>query len=84
MSALVASAFRALGTGPSRHELALVADALRDSSDQQALELLNAAAENREAFHRLAYVADAAGSSGFVALDLLVVLTAGADALTRS
>jgi hypothetical protein len=41
MSALLLSAFKALGPGPTRREIATVASALRESGDEDVGRLLN-------------------------------------------
>jgi len=41
VSALLLNAFRALGSGPSRREIALVAKALRESGDVEVGPLLD-------------------------------------------
>ena len=77
MSELLEGAFRALGPGPTRRELELVADVLRESGDREALDML---AGDPEA---VAQLADANGSHGLVALDLQVVVGHGIDGLVR-
>ena len=47
MSALLLNAFRVLGSGPSRREIALVAKALRESGDVEVGALLDYA-NNRD------------------------------------
>jgi hypothetical protein len=61
-----------LGRGSTWRELELVADALR--SDAEACGTVCAAADSMTAWKALADDAEAAGSSGFVALDLMVEL----------
>jgi hypothetical protein len=69
VSSLLFNAFRALGRGPVRREVALVAKALRDSGDEEVGPLLDY--ENRpELWDRCEEMADEAGAFGFVALDL--------------
>jgi hypothetical protein len=70
VSTLLERAFKALGPAPSQREVELVAQALRDSEDEEALAALEAAWGNREASDALTELALASGSSGFVALDL--------------
>ena len=72
MSDLIAKAFDALGEAPTSRELDLVAAALEDEHDAFLL-----AANDRAAFAGLAEVALEHGSSGFVALDLVTVITTG-------
>jgi hypothetical protein len=67
VSDLVLMAFRALGDGPTWRELELVADAIRESGDAQALALF----EGWDTFDALVAVAEEAGAGGLVALDLL-------------
>lgn len=71
MSALLFNAFRALGPGPTRPEVALVAKALRESGDVAVGPLLDF--ENHpELWDRCSEMADEAGAYGFVQLDLAV------------
>ena len=67
MSDLVLAAFQALGNGATQHELELVATAIRDSGDEQALALF----QGWDTFDALVAVAGEAGVAGLVALDLL-------------
>jgi hypothetical protein len=76
VSELLARAFAALGEGPTRRELELVADALREADDEETW----AALEDPDAVAQIAY---ANNSHGLVALDLRVVLAYGIDELTR-
>jgi hypothetical protein len=69
MSALLLSAFKALGPGPTRREIATVASALRESGDEGVGRLLNDE-ENPQEWDRCCAIADEAGAYGFVALDL--------------
>ena len=69
MSALLLNAFKVLGSGPSRREIALVAKALRESGDVEVGPLLDYA-NNRDLWERCIALADEAGAYGFVALDL--------------
>jgi hypothetical protein len=71
VSALLFNAFRALGPGAPRREIATVARALRESGDQEVGPLLNYE-ENPELWDRSCAIADDAGAFGFVALDLAV------------
>jgi hypothetical protein len=70
VSELVFAAFKALGMGPSRRELGLVATAIRDSGDEEALALWGDYCG--PGYRRLVELAEEAGSSGLVALDLYV------------
>jgi hypothetical protein len=72
MSELIAKAFEALREGPTSRELDLVAAALKDEHNAFWL-----AANDRAAFAALVEVALEHGSSGFVALDLVTVITTG-------
>ena len=72
MSELIAQAFEAFGGGATSRELDLVAAALEDEHDAFWL-----AANDRAAFAALTQVALEHGSSGFVALDLVTVITTG-------
>jgi hypothetical protein len=76
MSELIGKAFEALGEGPTSRELDLVAAALEDEHDAFWL-----AANDRAAFAALTQVALEHGSSGFVALDLVTVITTGESRL---
>jgi hypothetical protein len=79
MSELLARAFGALGPGPSWRELELVGDAVRQSGDEDAL-----AALNLDEFDALSATAVAAGSNGYVALELVTeVADPGAHAALR-
>jgi hypothetical protein len=72
VSELVFAAFRALGTGPSKREVALVARALRESGDAKAIAMFEAAAADmRAGFDALAQIAEKAGAGPLTALDLL-------------
>jgi hypothetical protein len=70
VSELLERAFQALGPGPSQREVVLVAQAIHDSEDQDAISALEATLDDDEAWHALVNLAQASGSSGFVALDL--------------
>jgi hypothetical protein len=84
VSEVLGRAFLALGRGPTNAELALVAETLARSGDEQAIAVLDAASYgDREAFDALDALATANGSSAFVALDLAVVWGSGVEALTR-
>ena len=72
MSALLFNAFRALGPGPTRREVAQVAGALRESGDGEEVWRLLNYEENPGDWDRCCEIADEAGASGFVALDLAV------------
>jgi hypothetical protein len=77
---LVVAAFEALGPGPTRRELALVARVLRESGDEETVALF-AEPFSEGVSSRLAELAEQAGASGFVALDLYVeVVNPGAIA----
>jgi hypothetical protein len=80
---LLGRAFAALGAGPTRRELALVADALRASGDEKALAALEVPLGDTEAFDQLAALAREHGSSAFVVLDLKTVIRFGVEGLTR-
>ena len=69
MSALLFSAFRALGSGASRREIASVATALRGSGDEEVGRLLNYR-ENPGDWDRCCEIAAETGAHAFVALDL--------------
>jgi hypothetical protein len=70
VSALLFNAFKALGMGPSRRELGLVATAIRESGDEEALALWGDNYGPR--YRRLTELAVEAGAGGLVALDLYV------------
>jgi hypothetical protein len=73
VSALLFNAFRALGPGATRSEVAAVAKALRESGDEEALALFQPPGGeyfDREACDAVAGIAEQAGAGGFVALDL--------------
>jgi hypothetical protein len=80
VSDLLAKAFAALGPAPSDDELELVARSL-DETGQASL--IEEACADDVAWKRLTRLAEASGSSGFVALDLATVVTSGADALVH-
>ena len=63
-------AFRFLGKGPSRRELGLVADQLRESGVRVVYD------------EELVELAVASGSSAFVALDLSVAVAYGVESLS--
>jgi hypothetical protein len=69
---LAVAAFEALGPGPTRRELALVARTLRDSNDEETLALFSEPEAYGDGYRRLVELAEKAGASGFVALDLYV------------
>jgi hypothetical protein len=66
MSELLERAFAPLGAGPTQREVELVAEALRDSEDDDAFAALEASITNQEASDALTELALASGSSGFV------------------
>lgn len=77
MSELLLAAFKALGPAPSRRELALVAKAIRESGDEEALALFGAGREpepdpafDHDACDRVTEVAEQAGAGFHVGLDL--------------
>ena len=77
MSELVHAAFRALGMGATKREVALVAKALRESGDEEALALFGVGMEpqpdapfDREAHAAVREIAEHAGAGGVVALEL--------------
>jgi hypothetical protein len=75
VSDLVFAAFQALGMGPSKREIALVAKAIRESEDEEALALFRAGSQPDPVFDRVACaavteIAERAGAGGLVALDL--------------
>lgn len=73
MSALLFNAFRALGPGPTRREIATVAEALGESGDEEALALFQPPGGeyfDREACAAVIKVAEEAGAGPFVGLDL--------------
>ena len=80
MSELVPRAFGALGPAPTYRELELVAGVLVRAGEAAAFD---AAAADYEAFARLAELASASGSSGFVALDLTTYVTTGGHGIRR-
>ena len=69
MSALLLNAFKALGPGPTRREVAQVASALRESGDEEVGRLLDWE-EHPQDWDRCCAIADEAGAFGFVALDM--------------
>jgi hypothetical protein len=71
VSARLLNAFKALGPGPTRREIATVASALRESGDEQVGRLLNYE-EHPQDWDRCCAIADEAGAYAFVALDLAV------------
>lgn len=68
MSGLLLNAFRALGPGATRREIASVAAALRNSGDEEVEGLLG----DCEGWERLEAIADEGGAYGLVALDLVM------------
>ena len=73
MSGLVFNAFRALGPGATRREVALVAEALRESGEEEVLALFRLPGcdyFDHEAYAAVAEIAERADAGGFVALDL--------------
>ena len=81
MTALLQRALEALGPGASPQEVELVADTLRSARDKDVLRALQTAAEDLRAFDALCLVAEEAGASGFVALDLATAV--GGDRLVK-
>jgi hypothetical protein len=76
VSALLAAAFRALGPGPSREAEMRVQEALWESGDAETLRILEevpGCSDLRTS--ELVRIAEANGSSAFVALDLITDLT---------
>jgi hypothetical protein len=69
-------AFRTLGRAPSRRDLAWVADRLREAGVRLDYR------DDRE-WHELVEVAEACSSGPFVALDLVVAVESGVEALSR-
>jgi hypothetical protein len=75
---LVQAAFRALGPAARRHEVEVVARALRESDDAEALALFGLESAtpvaepvfDQEACSRVQEIAEAAGAGPFVGLDL--------------
>jgi hypothetical protein len=74
--------FAALGPHPTRRELVLVAQAIRDSGDEEAHALFGASSVpdpdpvfDHEACTRVQELADRAGVDGFVALNLYTEVT---------
>ena len=83
MSELVAAAFEAIGPpGPGyRREVALVAKAIRQSGDDEALALFGVGAEpdpdpvfDRDAYERVVEVAERAGTDWRLGLDLFTAV----------
>ena len=83
MSALVEAAFQAIGEpGPGyRREVGLVAKAIRQSGDAEALALFGVGAEpdpdpafDRDALARVTEVAERAGADSHVALDVFTAV----------
>jgi hypothetical protein len=60
--------------GPTRRDIGLVADTLIEAG---AVREIEAAAHDHQAFRALAELAEAAGSNGLVALDLVTRVTTG-------
>ena len=77
MSELLTKAFRALGADANAREIELVADTLRTAGDEHVLGMLEKAAEDWRAFEALCQIAEEAGASGFVALDLATAVSGG-------
>ena len=74
---LLSRAFAALGPGATAREIELVADTLRTAGDDHVLGMLETAAEDWRAFEALCQIAEEAGASGFVALDLATAVSGG-------
>ena len=83
-SELLTAAFKAIGPpGPGyRREISLVARAIRESRDHDALELFGASAVpdpdpvfDRDALERVVEVAECAGKDAHVALDVYTAVT---------
>ena len=81
---LLERAFAALGPGPTARELSLVAETLIGSGDEEALAEIVRANTDEEAWKRLIALADANGSSGFVALDLRVAVGVAREPFDRA
>jgi hypothetical protein len=79
VSGLLFSAFKALGPGASRREIAQVAAALHESGDEEAGRLLNCAiwtdGHNPDLWDRCVEIAEEAGAGPFVALDLVMAFS---------
>ena len=74
--------FRSLGPAPSVAELAGASEAVKGNAE--ALELPSqAAADWGELWDRVVEIAEQNGASGFCALDLLVTVLSGPEALRR-
>jgi hypothetical protein len=71
MTELIEKAFTALGPSPTWSERILVAEALRNSGDEETIEALECAGALGEDLDPLADLAIACGSSAFVALDVV-------------
>jgi hypothetical protein len=71
VSELLERAFGALGPAPTYRELVLAVATIRESDDEEAIGMLEAALEDGLRASALDELALASGSSGFVALDLL-------------
>ena len=69
MSELLLAAFGALGPAPSRRELGLVADAVRDCRDREVLSLWDGP-HYGPGWERLVEIAEEADAGYYVALDL--------------
>ena len=77
MTELLEGAFRALGSAPSDRELRLVAKTLRQSGDEETVELLEDAVDtmgdrdDRLAWDEVLEIAERTEVYGFVALELV-------------
>jgi hypothetical protein len=75
VSGLLLSAFRALGPGATRREIATVAKALRESGDEETLALFRPPGGDyfdHKACDAVIEIAEQAGAGPFVGLDLYV------------
>ena len=74
---LLTGAFRALGGGAHASEIERAADILRQAGDDEVDDLLGRVVADNRAFDRLCELAEEAGSSSFVALDLATAYRGG-------
>ena len=81
MNELLARAFAALGPNPTDRELGLVADAVRNSGDEEAIAALEA--DDDAAWQKLVAIATENGANGYTALDFRVVFCSGVETRVR-
>jgi hypothetical protein len=74
---LLTGAFKALGGGAHAFEIKRAADILREANDEEVMYFLKRVPGDKRTFDRLCALAEEAGSSSFVALDLATAYQGG-------